>query len=188
MTGRTMTLTIGAVVVAAMIFSNAGTSRAEAHRAAADRDRRTERGRPVRCASGTAPCETSDVPACGHDHDALARGIHRGAAALGIPERAVDPREPAAAVRQRVRGVDVVQRDEADGIGRGGCRGKSADARDVVAILKESPVHMGLVYDEYGAFQGVVTSADGGRALVRVAWASRDQELGTAGGATLTRR
>ena len=37
---------------------------------------------------------------------------------------------------------------------------ESADARDVVAILKESPVHMGLVYDEYGAFQGIVTSAD----------------------------
>jgi putative hemolysin len=37
---------------------------------------------------------------------------------------------------------------------------ESADARDVVAILKESPVHMGLVYDEYGDFQGVVTSAD----------------------------
>ena len=37
---------------------------------------------------------------------------------------------------------------------------ESADARDVVAILKDSPVHMGLVYDEYGAFQGVVTSAD----------------------------
>src|SRR5215207_2478947 len=37
---------------------------------------------------------------------------------------------------------------------------ESADARDVVAILKDSPVHMGLVYDEYGAFQGVVTTAD----------------------------
>jgi putative hemolysin len=37
---------------------------------------------------------------------------------------------------------------------------ESADARDVVAILKDSPVHMGLVYDEYGAFKGVVTSAD----------------------------
>jgi putative hemolysin len=34
------------------------------------------------------------------------------------------------------------------------------DARDVVAILRESPVHMGLVHDEYGTFQGVVTSAD----------------------------
>ena len=34
------------------------------------------------------------------------------------------------------------------------------DARDVVAILRNSPVHMGLVHDEYGAFQGVVTSAD----------------------------
>src|SRR6185295_11231784 len=34
------------------------------------------------------------------------------------------------------------------------------DARDVVAILRESTVHMWLVHDEYGAFQGVVTSAD----------------------------
>jgi len=36
----------------------------------------------------------------------------------------------------------------------------SADARDVLAILRNSPVHMGLVYDEYGAFEGVVTTAD----------------------------
>jgi putative hemolysin len=35
-----------------------------------------------------------------------------------------------------------------------------ADARDVVAILRGSAVHMGLVHDEYGSFQGVVTSAD----------------------------
>ena len=37
---------------------------------------------------------------------------------------------------------------------------ESSDARDVLAILRESPVHMGLVHDEYGSFQGVVTSAD----------------------------
>jgi putative hemolysin len=36
----------------------------------------------------------------------------------------------------------------------------SADARDVLATLKNSPVHMGLVYDEYGVFDGVVTTAD----------------------------
>ena len=36
----------------------------------------------------------------------------------------------------------------------------SVDARDVVAILRDSPVHMGHVHDEYGVFQGVVTSAD----------------------------
>jgi putative hemolysin len=36
----------------------------------------------------------------------------------------------------------------------------TVDARDVVAILRESPVHLGLVHDEYGVFQGVVTSAD----------------------------
>ena len=34
------------------------------------------------------------------------------------------------------------------------------DARDVVAVLRNSTVHMGLVHDEYGVFQGVVTSAD----------------------------
>jgi putative hemolysin len=34
------------------------------------------------------------------------------------------------------------------------------DARDVVSVLKESPVHIGLVVDEYGHFEGVVTSAD----------------------------
>jgi putative hemolysin len=37
---------------------------------------------------------------------------------------------------------------------------ETVDARDVVAILRDSAVHMGLVHDEYGSFQGVVTSAD----------------------------
>ena len=36
----------------------------------------------------------------------------------------------------------------------------TVDARDVVAILRDSPVHIGLIHDEYGVFQGVVTSAD----------------------------
>jgi putative hemolysin len=36
----------------------------------------------------------------------------------------------------------------------------SADALDVVGTIKESPVHMGLVHDEYGDFEGVVTNAD----------------------------
>jgi putative hemolysin len=35
-----------------------------------------------------------------------------------------------------------------------------ADARDVLAILRGSPVHLGLVHDEYGSFQGVVTASD----------------------------
>ena len=34
---------------------------------------------------------------------------------------------------------------------------ETVDARDVVAILRDSPVHMGLIHDEYGIFQGVVT-------------------------------
>ena len=37
---------------------------------------------------------------------------------------------------------------------------ESLDARDVIAILRDSPVHIGLVHDEYGVFQGVVTSFD----------------------------
>jgi putative hemolysin len=37
---------------------------------------------------------------------------------------------------------------------------ETVDARDVIAILRDSAVHMGLVHDEYGTFQGVVTSAD----------------------------
>ena len=36
----------------------------------------------------------------------------------------------------------------------------TVDARDVVAILRDNPVHIGLIHDEYGVFQGVVTSAD----------------------------
>jgi putative hemolysin len=36
----------------------------------------------------------------------------------------------------------------------------TADALDVVDVIKESPVHMALIHDEYGNFQGVVTNAD----------------------------
>jgi putative hemolysin len=37
---------------------------------------------------------------------------------------------------------------------------ETSDARDAVAILRDSAVHIGLVHDEYGTFQGVVTSFD----------------------------
>ena len=37
---------------------------------------------------------------------------------------------------------------------------ESVDARDVVAILRDSAVHMGLVHDEFGTFQGIVTNGD----------------------------
>jgi putative hemolysin len=36
----------------------------------------------------------------------------------------------------------------------------SVDALDVVDVIKGSPVHMALVHDEYGQFEGVVTNAD----------------------------
>jgi putative hemolysin len=36
----------------------------------------------------------------------------------------------------------------------------TADALDVVAVIKESPVHMAIILDEYGHFEGVVTNAD----------------------------
>lgn len=42
------------------------------------------------------------------------------------------------------------------------------DALDVVGMLKKSPVHIGLVHDEYGHFLGVVTSADILEAIVGV--------------------
>jgi putative hemolysin len=36
----------------------------------------------------------------------------------------------------------------------------TADALDVLDVLKGSPVHMALVHDEYGQFEGIVTNAD----------------------------
>jgi putative hemolysin len=36
----------------------------------------------------------------------------------------------------------------------------TADARDVISVLKVSAIHMALVHDEYGHFLGLVTSAD----------------------------
>jgi magnesium and cobalt exporter, CNNM family len=36
----------------------------------------------------------------------------------------------------------------------------TADALDAVDIIKVSPVHMALIHDEYGHFEGIVTNAD----------------------------
>lgn len=36
----------------------------------------------------------------------------------------------------------------------------SADARDALLMLRNASVHMGLVYDEFGGFEGVVSTAD----------------------------
>jgi putative hemolysin len=36
----------------------------------------------------------------------------------------------------------------------------TADALDVLDIIKRSPVHLALVHDEYGQFEGVITNAD----------------------------
>jgi putative hemolysin len=36
----------------------------------------------------------------------------------------------------------------------------TADALNVLDVIKRSPVHMALVHDEYGQFEGIVTNAD----------------------------
>jgi putative hemolysin len=36
----------------------------------------------------------------------------------------------------------------------------TVDALDVLDVIKSSPVHIGLVHDEYGHFEGIVTAAD----------------------------
>jgi putative hemolysin len=35
-----------------------------------------------------------------------------------------------------------------------------ADALNVIEILRASPNHMALVYDEYGSFEGIITTGD----------------------------
>ncbi len=49
----------------------------------------------------------------------------------------------------------------------------TADALDLVGVIKGSPVHMVLVHDEYGHFEGIVTNAD---ILEAIVGASRTDE------------
>lgn len=51
----------------------------------------------------------------------------------------------------------------------------NAEALDVLAALKSSPVPMGLVHDEYGHFEGIVTAADVMEAIVGVFRSDTDE-------------
>jgi putative hemolysin len=51
----------------------------------------------------------------------------------------------------------------------------NAEALDVLTALKSSPVPMGLVHDEYGHFEGIVTPADVMEAIVGVFRADTDE-------------
>ena len=51
----------------------------------------------------------------------------------------------------------------------------NAEALDVLAALKNAPVPMGLVHDEYGHFEGIVTPADVMEAIVGVFRADTDE-------------
>jgi putative hemolysin len=52
---------------------------------------------------------------------------------------------------------------------------ESVDALEILTIIKSSPVHIALVVDEYGVFQGLVTSGD---VLESIAGAFHDGEGG----------
>jgi putative hemolysin len=50
------------------------------------------------------------------------------------------------------------------------------DALDVVDIIKASPVHMALVHDEYGKFEGIVTNADILQAIIGASALDHDDD------------
>jgi putative hemolysin len=54
-----------------------------------------------------------------------------------------------------------------------------ADAIDVIEILRASPNHMALVYDEYGAFEGIITTGDILEAITGTFAESRAEEPAT---------
>ena len=59
----------------------------------------------------------------------------------------------AAAVRRKIKSIRQL-------VKKAPAIPESFDALDIVNILKKSEVHFGLVYDEYGHFEGIVTTAD----------------------------
>lgn len=52
-----------------------------------------------------------------------------------------------------------------------------AVALDVLAAVKSSPEHMALVFDEYGHFEGIVTSTDILEAITGLFWDSSEEEM-----------
>jgi len=105
-----------------------------------------------------------------HEVDMLEAGA-KGADAIAAIRRIARPRMPVVDAAGDVLGIvrlseafDIVSRrqslDLTDLLREVPVVSDRADALDILGILYASPDHMALVYDEYGHFEGIITTSD----------------------------
>jgi putative hemolysin len=121
-----------------------------------------------------------------HEVDMLAADA-KGADAIGAIRRIARPRMPVIDSAGDVVGIvrltdafDLVSRREAVDIAsiirEAPVVSDRTDALDILKILYNSPDHMALVYDEYGHFEGIITTADVLEAITGAEASSSDSE------------